>query len=134
MMNGLTISASRKFVNRIISQNTYIGTGALLYFTQDNNTDIHTVMIKNSLVTENSGSISTRHILQFHHKSILSAVGLTVLYAQINYPATVSVLKLILPKIKVPYCTFFITKLVMVQQYLIRLALYLMQHQIWHYL
>ncbi|XP_019848945.1 PREDICTED: uncharacterized protein LOC109580349 [Amphimedon queenslandica] len=44
-MNSLTISVSRKFVNHIISENTYIGTGALLYFTQDYIiTDIHTVI------------------------------------------------------------------------------------------
>ena len=97
-MNGLTINVSMGYFDHIISKHPYIGSGALMYFTNDYITDTHTVIIKNSLITNNVEDIRSQHFLKYPHYvqnyySILSAAGLTVLYTQINYPANVSILK-----------------------------------------
>uniref|UniRef100_A0A1X7TZ39 Right handed beta helix domain-containing protein n=1 Tax=Amphimedon queenslandica TaxID=400682 RepID=A0A1X7TZ39_AMPQE len=91
-MNGLTISISTE---HIITVHVYIGSGALMYFTNDYITDTHTVMISNSLITENIEDIKTQHFLRYlqNQKSVINAAGLTVLYTQTNYLATVSVFK-----------------------------------------
>ena len=91
-MNGLTIRVS---IEHIISELIHIGSGALMYFTHDYTNDTHTVIINNSLITEN---IIANYILKHpeyiqNHHSVLSAGGLTVLYTQTNYSANVSVLK-----------------------------------------
>ena len=93
-MNGLTISVSIEH----ISEHAHIGSGALLYFTEfthDYTNDTHTVIINNSLITENiikSYTLKHPEYIRNHH-SVLSAGGLTVLYTQTNYQANVSVLK-----------------------------------------
>ena len=92
IMNGLTISQS---IEHIISELTHIGSGALMYFTHDYTNDTHTVIINNSLITEN---IASHYLLKHpqyiqNQNSVLSAGGLTVLYTQTNYSANVSVLK-----------------------------------------
>ena len=91
-MNGLTISVS---IEHIISEHTYIGSGALMYFTHDYTNHTHTVIISNSLITENIGDSDTKHFLKYspNQNSILSAGGLTVLYTQTNYSANVSIFK-----------------------------------------
>ena len=94
-MNGLTISVS---IEHIISQHIYIGSGALMYFTEfthDYTNDTHTVIINNSLITENIiASYIFKHPEYIQNQnSVLSAGGLTVLYTQTNYQANVSVLK-----------------------------------------
>ena len=90
-MNGLTFSASKV---HIISEHIYIGSGALLYFTHDYTNDTHTVIINNSLITENFRDIGTNDFLRYSQSqnSVLSAAGLTVLYTQTNYSANVSIL------------------------------------------
>ena len=91
-MNGLTISVS---IEHIISELAHIGSGALMYFTHDYTNDMHTVIINNSLITENIGDSDTKHFLKYsqNHHSVLSAAGLTVLYTQTNYSANVSIFK-----------------------------------------
>ena len=97
-MNSLTISVSKQFFNCNITYHEYIGSGALIVFTQDHNiTGTHTV-INNSLITENLESLKSSEYLEYpryvhNYYPILSAAGLTVFYTQTNYPATVSVLK-----------------------------------------
>ena len=88
-MNGLTISVSIGYFN------TEHGGGALLYFTHDYTKDTHTVIINNSLITENIGNSDTQNFLKYsqNHHSVLSAAGLTVLYTQTNYSANVSIFK-----------------------------------------
>ena len=92
-MNGIAISLSTE---HIITGHIYIGSGALMYFTNDYITDTHTVIISNSLIMENIEDVrsSTRHFLKYsqNQKSVINAAGLTVLYTQTNYPATVSIL------------------------------------------
>ena len=90
-MNGLTISVS---IVHIISEHIYIGSGALMYFTHDYTNDTHTVIINNSLITENFIDIGTYPFLKYsqNQNSVLSAAGLTVLYIQTNYSANVSIL------------------------------------------
>ena len=90
-MNGLTISVS---IVHIISEHIYIGSGALLYFTHDYTNDTHTVIINNSLITENIRDIGPNHFLRYSQSqnSVISAAGLTVLYTQTNYSANVSIL------------------------------------------
>uniref|UniRef100_A0A1X7TKC0 Right handed beta helix domain-containing protein n=1 Tax=Amphimedon queenslandica TaxID=400682 RepID=A0A1X7TKC0_AMPQE len=90
-MNSLTISLS---IEHIISIHIYIGSGALVYFTNDYITDIHTVIINNSLITEN---IASRYLLKHpgylqNHRSVLSTGGFTIYYAHTNYPAKVLIL------------------------------------------
>ena len=107
-MNSLTISVSKENFNRNITYHAYIGSGALIVFTQDhNNTDTHTVIINNSLIIENNESLDSAANLEYppqvhNYYLILSAAGLTVLYTQTNYPATVSVLKTNFIKTMVP--------------------------------
>ena len=97
-MNSLTINVSMGYFDSIISKCTYIGSGALIVFTNDYITDSHTVIIKNSLITENIEDIRSQKYLKYPHYvqnyySILSAAGLTVLYTQTNYSAYVSILR-----------------------------------------
>ena len=89
-MNGLTISVSTE---HIISEHIYIGSGALLYFTPDYTNDTHTVIINNSLITENIGDCDTKNFLKYsqNQNSVISAGGLTVFYTQTNYSANVSI-------------------------------------------
>ena len=91
-MNGLTISVSIEYFDRVISE---LGSGALLYFTHDDINDTHTVIINNSLITKNIGDSDTKHFLKYsqNQNSVLSAAGLTVLYTQTNYSADVSIFK-----------------------------------------
>ena len=91
-MNGLTISVSIEYFDRVISE---LGSGALLYFTHDYTNHTHTVIINNSLITKNIGDSYTKHFLKYsqNHHSVLSAGGLTVLYTQTNYSADVSIFK-----------------------------------------
>ena len=92
-MNGLTISLSTEHI--ITGHIYYIGSGALLYFTNDS-TEAHTVIISNSLITEN---IAANHYFLKHpeyiqnHRSVISTGGFTVYYTQTNYSANVSILK-----------------------------------------
>ena len=97
-MNGLTISLSTE---HIITIHTCIGSGALLYFTNDYiTTEAHTVIISNSLITQNIEDIRPIHFLGYsqNQNSVINAAGLTVLYTQTNYPATVSILDTIFTK------------------------------------
>ena len=97
IMNGLTISVSEKFLNHNITNHTYIGSGALMVFAHDHINDKHTVIIKNSHITENIEYLQSdeypeypRYIENYY---LISAVGLTVIYTQTNYPANVFILK-----------------------------------------
>ena len=93
-MNGLTINVTLIQVVPL-SKHSYIGSGTLLCFTNDNILDTHTVIISNSLITENIEDVKSflKHP-QYLQKptSITSAAGLTVFYTQTSYPATVSIL------------------------------------------
>ena len=97
-MNSLTVSVLKKFLNHNITEDTYIGSGALMIFAEDYNiTGTHTI-INNSLITENVENLRSAKYFEFprnveNHYPIISAVGLTVFYTQTNYTAIVSVLK-----------------------------------------
>ena len=91
-MNGLNISLSTE---HIITGHIYIGSGALLYFTNDSIIETHTVIISNSLITKN---IASYYLLKHpryiqNHNSVISTGGFTVYYTQTNYSANVSILK-----------------------------------------
>ena len=94
-MNSLTISVTFGYFYYIISELTHIGSGALLYFTHDYTNDTHTVIINNSLITENIGDSDTKNFLKYsqNQNSVISAAGLTVLYTQTNYSANVFIFK-----------------------------------------
>ena len=97
-MNSLTVSVSKKFLNHDITNHTYIGSGALMIFTQDHNITGTLTVINNSLITNNIEDLRSRKYLKYpryveNYYPILSAAGLTVLYTQTNYTTIVSVLK-----------------------------------------
>ena len=95
IMNGLTISVSMPSMEHIISEHIYIGSGALMYFTHDYNTDSHTVIIKNSLITENYVHIPSQNLDILNQKMLLDfyGSGLTILYTQTKYSANVCIFK-----------------------------------------
>ena len=72
-----------------------IGSGALMYFTHDYNTDKHTVMINNSLLTKNYVYIPSQNPNILNQKILLDLYGsgLTVLYTQTKYLANVYIFK-----------------------------------------
>uniref|UniRef100_A0A1X7T4L6 Right handed beta helix domain-containing protein n=1 Tax=Amphimedon queenslandica TaxID=400682 RepID=A0A1X7T4L6_AMPQE len=96
-MNGLTISVTLGQVVPV-SKHTYTGSGTLIVFACDYITGSHNVTINNSLITLNIEDSRSQQFLKYsryvqNYYSILSSAGLTVLYAQTNYSATVSIFK-----------------------------------------
>ena len=96
IMNGLTISVS------IIATPLHLGSGIVVYFIDKNiccNIDLsHTVVVKNSLIANNSADVVENKILKnaqiIQNKiPILTAASLTTLYTQTQYPANVSIIK-----------------------------------------
>ena len=98
LMNRLTISLLIK-----IDSLEYDGLtrGALLYFTHDYITHTHTVMISNSLITENIGDDGIASTFIDYKQSSIDvwcAAGLTVLYTQTQYYANVYIFETVFTK------------------------------------
>ena len=72
-----------------------LGSGTLIYFTHDYNTDSHTVIMNNSLITENYVGIPSQNLDTLNQKMLLDfyGSGLTILYTQTKYPANVCIFK-----------------------------------------
>ena len=94
-MNSSIISESLASFMTSDFQVHELGSGALIYFTHDYNTDSHTVIMNNSLITKNYVGILSQNPDTLNQKMLLDfyGSGLTILYTQTKYPANVCIFK-----------------------------------------